>query len=173
MPSKFTAILAIAAVLPALSNALEPRHASSLRATADTEGVHQWVLNWDSVTLHDAATSRFIGRFALEGAAQSSSRDLCPPGIVAGARGVAYVSSNVQPVLWRVHATTGHVERLEMEIDSDRAKDFGFTGLDLSADGTTLYAMSSTDGATWRLDPVTRKAFKTGPKARVDRDCGR
>lgn len=146
---------------------------ATLLAIAAFHGTHRWELQWDSVSLHDAATSQFIRRFPLEGAAQSSSRDLCPPGIVVAPGGVAYVTSNVQPVLWRVHSATGHVERLELEVDSDREKDFGFTGLDLAADGVTLYGMSSTDGATWRLDTAAGKAFKTGPGNRVDRDCGR
>ena len=172
MLSRFAAILAITAVLPAASHAAERHPGSPLRALADSNGTHRWELRWDSVSLYHATTSQLIQRFPLEGAAQSSSRDSCPPDIVVGAGGVVYVTSNVQPVLWRVHPAVGTVERLDLEVDSDRTKDFGFTSLDLSANGSTLYGVSSADGATWRLEPAARMAFKIGPATGTDRNCG-
>jgi hypothetical protein len=173
MPSRFAAILTIAAVLPAVTDAAERHSAPSLRALVDPSGTHRWELQWDSVSLYDAATSQFIRRFALGGAAQSSSRDFCPPDIVADGSGGAYVTSNVQPVLWRVQPATGLVVRHDLAVDSDGAKDFGFIALDRSADGVTLYGVSSNDGATWLLDPRARTASKIVPPVRVDRDCGR
>lgn len=173
MLSRFAAAIAIATVIPAAGHAVDSRSGSPLRALADSNGAHRWELQWESLSLYDAATSRLIRRFPLEGAAQSSARGMCPPDIVEGAAGAVYVTSNIQPVLWRVHPGAARAEKLDLAIDQDHSRDFGFTGLSISADGSTLYGVSSTDGAAWRLEPRAAKAYKVGTAVSVDRDCGR
>ena len=170
MLSKLLASCFVVATLPTIGHASEGESGSVLRAIADPRGAYRWELLWNSVALYDASTSRLIRRFALEGAVQSPSRDFRPPDLVISRDGIAHVTSNVQPVIWRIHPASHAAERVELEVDFDRAKDFGFTSLGWSADASTLYAASSNDGAPWRLDPVAGKAFKL--QAAADRDCG-
>jgi hypothetical protein len=153
MLKKFSAAVAILSVLPFASQA------------------QKWGHDWNSVSLYDASTSVLIHRFPLEGAVQSASRDLCPPGLALAATGEAYATSNATPVVWRVDPVTGRVERFDLEVDVDQSKDFGFSRLAWSADGRTLYAASSTDGAMWRLDLAAAKAFKVGAAGTRAKNC--
>jgi hypothetical protein len=135
-----------------------------------TDASHLWELSWNSVSVRDAVTSAPIREFRLEGAAQTASRDFCPPDLVLTRTGTAYASSNIQPVLWRMNPAAASFDLLEFDVDSHQLRDFGFTGLSASADGQTLYAFASSDGALWHLDPSTLKARRIGERA-IDADC--
>jgi hypothetical protein len=165
MLDKFVLALATTALLHPAA------HAQPLRIASDAS--HRWELAWDSVSLHDAATSALIRKFPLEGASQTNSRDFCPPDLVLTRTGTAYVTSNIQPVLWRVNPATATIERLDLELDSHHLREFGFTGLSASADGQTLYAFASSDGALWHLDPSTLEARRLTGAAADDADCAR
>ena len=169
MLKKLLASCVAAAILPAAVHASQPESGSPLRTVVDSGRELRWELQWNGVMLYDASTSVLLRRFALEGAAQSSSRESCLPDLAIGRDGVAHVTSNVQPVLWRIDPASLRVERVELDVDADRAKDFGFTSLGWSADGVTLYAAGANDGATWRLDAAAAKAYKLD--AATDRDC--
>ncbi len=165
MLDRLTLALALIAPLAAASQ-IQP-----LRIAHDAS--HRWELMWDSVSVHDAATSQMLLEFHLEGAVQSGSRDTCPPDLVVTRSGMAYATSNIQPVIWRLDPSTARVDRLALEVDSDREKDFGFTGLVGSSDGQALYAIGSADGALWRIDPSALTASKIGARKAAPRDCAR
>jgi hypothetical protein len=97
----------------------------------------------------------------LTDALQTTSRDVCPPAVAITRTGIEYFTSNIQPVIWRVDATTRKVERIELEVDTHAMRDFGFTALAVHDDGR-LHALASTDGALWELDPATRQARRIG-----------
>jgi hypothetical protein len=145
-----------------------PALAQPLRVASDA--AHRWELSWNSVSVRDAVTSAPIREFRLEGAAQTLSRDFCPPDLVLMRQGTAYASSNIQPVLWRMNPAAASFELLQFDVDSHQLRDFGFTGLSASADGQTLYASASSDGALWHLDPSTLKARRIADRA-IDADC--
>ena len=164
MRSKLMLALSITALFSS------PLFAQPLRIASDA--AHRWELSWNSVSVRDAVTSAPIHVFRLEGASQSLSRDFCPPDLVLTRTGSAYASSNVQPVLWRMNPAAATFEVLEFDVDSHQLRDFGFTGLSTSADGQTLYAFASSDGALWHLDPSTLKAKRIADRT-VDGDCSR
>ena len=164
MRAKLLLALSLTALLPAAV------HSQPLRIASND--LHRWELNWETVSVHDAATSALIRKFRLDEASQTGSRDFCPPDLVLTRMGTAYVTSNIQPVVWRVHPATNRVERLELEVDSHQSREFGFSGLTASEDGRTLYAFASSDGALWHLDPSALKARRIGEPA-GDADCHR
>lgn len=163
MLDRLTLALALIAPLAAASET------QPLRVADDAS--HRWELRWDSVSVHDGDTSQMLVEFFLEGASQTKGRDVCPPDLVVTRSGVAYATSNIQPVVWRLDPATARMERLVLEVDSDREKDFGFTGVVSSDDGRALYAFGSVDGALWRINPSALTARKIATRKAHQRDC--
>jgi outer membrane protein assembly factor BamB len=132
----------------------------SLSVIADPARGRRWVLGWGAAYAYDTTTGELIRRVPLSGASLSGARESGPPGMVLSRSGAVIVSSNAEPVLWRIDADRLDVQRLDIAVDSDKDKDFGFTDLAWSADEKTLYALSAVAGSQWRIDLDTATASK-------------
>ena len=86
--------------------------------------------------------------------------------------GALIVSSNAQPSLWRISPSRFEVERYDIEVDSDRDKDFGFTGLTWGTDEKVLYAVGTPTGTLWRIDLVSARASKVDLSTSTREACG-
>jgi hypothetical protein len=129
----------------------------------------RWELGWGSVTAYDIASGQRLRVIALTGANLSGARESCMPDMLLGRSGALIVSSNVQPVLWRISPSHFEVERLDIAVDSDAEKDFGFTSLRWGENERAIYAGAST-GAVWRIDLVSGTGRRVTDRLRSG-DC--
>ena len=96
----------------------------------------------------------------------------CPPDIALGPKGEAIVTSNVVPMLWRINPETLEVSVHRLELDSDTDKDFGFSGFSYSSRHGKYFAVSSTRGSVWSIDPTLTRAQKVQASASIAGACG-
>ena len=88
----------------------------------------------------------------------------CPPALAVGPRGEILVTSNVLPSVWRIDPHTLKVTVHELELDSDRDKDVGFSTLQYSHAEKAWFAFSAALGSTWRIDPGLTQGKKIASK---------
>jgi hypothetical protein len=136
------------------------RPGAPLRTGNDLARGRRWELDWGAVSVYDAATNRPVRRVALEGASLAHARGACRPDMLLDRTGALLVSSNSQPVLWRVSPERFEVERFEIRLDDERGRDVGFGGLAWSADGWTLYALDASTRTQWRIDLSSLRAVR-------------
>jgi hypothetical protein len=159
-----TAAIALAGCSESTSSIAEPsareEAAQQLRVISDPAHGRRWVLGWGAAYAYDTATGQLIRRVPLSGASLSGARGLRRPDMVLSRSGAVIVSSNVEPVLWRIDPERFEVSRIDIVVDSDKDKDFGFTALSWISDEKTLYAMSTVAATQWRIDLDTATATK-------------
>lgn len=125
----------------------------------DTAHNRRWVLREDALTVYDALNRRRLRRIVLPDWVLAGPPYGCPPDLVLDAKGAAFVSSNVQPVLWRVDPQGFRPTRMDIALDADTDKDVGFTGFSLASDGA-LIATGATFPSLWRIDLASGRATK-------------
>ena len=93
----------------------------------------------------------------------------CPPALAVGPRGEILVTSNVLASVWKIDPHTRKVTVHELELDSDRDKDVGFSTLRYSPEEGAWFAFSAALGSTWRIDPALRQGKKiaSNPERRM------
>jgi hypothetical protein len=134
--------------------------ATPIAVKLDLARGRRWELGWGAVAVYDAATNRPIRRIVLEGANLTSARGSCLPDLVLDRSGALLVSSNVQPVLWRVSPERFEVERFELRLEGDRGQDVGFSNLTWSGDRNALYALAASTRTPWHIDLTAMKASR-------------
>ena len=144
----------------------------ALRVKTDLARGVRWELGWGTISAYDTASERLIRMIPLTGANLSGARESCPPDMLLSHSGAVIISSNAQPFLWRISPARFEVERYDIEVDSDKDKDFGFTGLAWGAGERSLYAVSAETGTLWRIDLLSAKASKVGQSAPLTGACG-
>ena len=157
---------------PAEPAAVEKTIGPALRVKADLARGRRWELGWGTAYAYDTASEELIRRVRLPGASLSGARETCLPDMLLSRSGALIVSSNAQPALWRISPARFEVERFDIEVDSDKDKDFGFTGLAWGADEKVLYAVSAVMGTLWRIDLASAKASKVELSATIRGACG-
>jgi hypothetical protein len=133
-------------------------NADSFRYRAQPERARVWVIDGNGLFLEERGSARRAVRlpewqFAAEPYA-------CAPDIAIGPRGEAVVTSNVEPVLWRIDAQTLAVSVHRLQLDADMDKDVGFSSLLYSERNRAYFAVSQLTGSLWRIDPLLRRAQK-------------
>ena len=141
----------------------------SLRTASDVARGRRWELQWDAVVVYDAVTNRPIRRMALEGAGLTHARGVCRPDMLLDRSGAVLVSSNSEPVLWRV-SLERFVERFEVRVDDDHGRDMGFSALEWSPDGRTIEALDASTRSPWRIDLASLEATRV-EVAQPSRTC--
>jgi outer membrane protein assembly factor BamB len=144
----------------------------ALRVKADLARGRRWELGWGVVHAYDTASEQLIRSVRLPGANLSGAPETCLPDMLLSRSGALIVSSNAQPMLWRISPSHFEVERFDIEVDSDKEKDFGFSGLSWGADEKVLYAVSAVTGTLWRIDLDSAKASKVELSTPVRGACG-
>ena len=125
----------------------------------DAERNRLWVLEPETLSLHDNISGRRLRRIALTEPFFVGEDQACAPDIAWDATGTVFVSSNVLPVLWRIDPQGFEITRIELELGADGDKDVGFTGLSF-AEGGVLIAAGTTYASLWRIDLRTASASK-------------
>jgi hypothetical protein len=148
----------------------EGRH-EVVRVKADVPHARRWELGWGAVFVYDAASGRLIRRIPLADASMSAARGTCRPDLAVSRSGAVIVSSNAQPVLWRIDPATFEVRRYDIVTNVDRDKDFGFSAVAWDADEATLYAASAIMGSLWRIDLDSGRATRVALTASIRGDC--
>jgi hypothetical protein len=142
------------------------------RIVRDAPRNHLWVLQQDAVYLHDATTRALKKRFELPGWLHVDEAYACAPALAVDAQGVAVVSSNIVPILWRIDPRTSEVSTHELTLDADNDKDVGFSGLTYAPDQGVFFGVSSVYGSLWRIDPLLRRAQRIPLSAPIKDACG-
>jgi len=137
---------------------------------ADAQRNRLWVLDREALTLYDNLNGRRLRRLALPEPFLVGDEYACPPDIALDAAGTVFVSSNVLPVLWRIDPQGFEITRIELALNADTDKDFGFTGLSFAGDDI-LIAAGSTFASLWRIDIRTASATKIASYPAATRAC--
>jgi hypothetical protein len=122
-----------------------------VRMREDAQHNRLWLLDYEAVSVYDNTSGRLLRRIALPDWAAAGRQYSCPPDLVLDRSGTAFVSSNVLPVIWRIEGERFDVTRLELALDADQDKDFGFSSLAFARDGA-LVARSGMLNSLWRID---------------------
>lgn len=148
-----------------------PQAAAPLRvARSDPARNHLWVLERDGLSLYDSTSGRRLKRFVLPDWPYVGYRYGCAPDLILDHAGVASVTSDVLPVIWRIDPRRPEIRRIELSLDSDRDKDVGFSELSFAADGSLL-AAGATFRSRWRIDPVAATATRIASDAALPGAC--
>jgi hypothetical protein len=143
----------------------------ALRFQLDAARNQLWVLDGAAVDVFDVSERFHKRRIALPDWIRVDEPFSCAPELALEPSGVALVSSNVIPVLWRIDPETFAVRRHELALDVDADKDIGFTGLAFAEQGILL-AVSGIQGSLWRVDLWSNKAQKIELSRPVHGACG-
>jgi hypothetical protein len=153
------------------SSQAEGLHTAAVRVRMDSPRARRWELGWGAVFVYDVLSGQLVRRIPLTRASLSGARGTCRPDLVVSRSGAVIVSSNAQPVLWRIDPASFEVRRYDIALDSDRSKDFGFSALAWDADEKTLYAASAVMGTLWRIDLDTATASRIELTAPIRGAC--
>lgn len=132
--------------------------ADPLRYRAQSERGRAWVIDAKGLFLEEARKPRRA--ITLPQWQWAAEPYACAPDIAIGPRGEVVVTSNVLPVLWKIDPETLAVSMHRLELDADKDKDVGFSGLTYSEREGAYYAVSELHGSLWRIDPLLRRAQK-------------
>ena len=147
-----------------------------LAIALDLSRGRRWEMRWDEIIARDIASGEVERRIRLPGATLAGARDSSLPGMVLGRSGALYVSSNVQPRLWRVSPSRFEVEIYDIELAQDTGKDVGFADLAWEANESTLRAKGAPEGTAWRIELHSATASRLAAITAVtshDSDRGR
>jgi hypothetical protein len=150
-------VLLVIAPFLALSCAADP--AGDVRVRRDELRDRTWVLRADALYLYEHRHATQARRFALPGWVYVTPRSACEPDLLVEAGGTVIVSSNIVPKLWRIDPEASSAVELELELQPETHKDFGFTTLRFAEHGA-LHAGSSIDRSRWQIDLSNRRAIK-------------
>lgn len=140
----------------------------TLRIKLDSAHERIWVLDLDGVRVYDSSRKRLAQKIALP--KWSVARFICMPDMVLDRAGSAYISSNVQPKLWRIDAESFQVTELDIRLLGRENVDMGFGALAFAADGSLL-ALTSMGRWFWKIDVAGGDARPVEPEAPVTAVC--
>ena len=123
----------------------------ALRVRQDRTYGRRWELEWNAAVVYDAQTGTLIRRVPLTSAAQSGAVGTCRPDLIVSRTGAVFVSSNSEPVLFRIDPASFEVRRYDIVPNAEQQKDFGFSALAWDVEDKVLYARGSTTGTMWRI----------------------
>jgi hypothetical protein len=130
-----------------------------------------WWLTGAGLVLQDRARRKPV-TLPLPGWHWAGAPYGCPPGLALGPKGEVIVTSDVLPKLWRVDPGTLAVTIHAVALDDRADRDVGFSTLSYSARHGAYYAVGSTPGSLWRIDPLLRRAQETPLAASRTQLCG-
>jgi len=145
---------------------------SALRYQTDRARGRLWALTPEGIEVYEATTRQKVAQIALPGWTWVGRQYACPPDLAIGPRGEAVVSSNIVPTLWRVDPVTLVASKHDLAVDEDKGRDIGFTALAYSAQQGAYFAVSSSHGSLWRIDPLFTRAQSIPLSAPLPRACG-
>jgi hypothetical protein len=139
----------------------------ALRVRQDRTYGRRWELEWNAAVAYDARTGMLVRRVPITTTAQSGAAGTCRPDLIVSRTGAVFVSSNSEPVLFRIDPSSFEVRRYDITPDAEPEKDFGFSALAWDVEDKVLYARGSTTSTLWRiyLDSGMASKVASAPKA--------
>ncbi len=128
-------------------------------AQRDAASNRVWSIANGVILLGNGQTGAIVRQFSLPGWINLDDQFSCAPDLIVDAVGNVVVSSNIEPTLWRIDAQSLAIERIEIAMDSEGDKDFGFTRLAF-ASRDELIALNTIQGSFWRIHLSARRASK-------------
>jgi len=132
-------------------------HLVTIGSRVDVARGRIWWLTGAGLLLHDRARRQRI-TLPLSGWHWAGAPYGCLPGLALGPKGEVIVTSDVLPKLWRVDPETLVVTVHSPALDARADRDVGFSALSYSARHGAYFAVGSTPGTLWRIDPLLRRA---------------
>jgi hypothetical protein len=148
-----------------------PRPSATIRSQVDAARGRIWWLTDAGLTMQDR-TRRQPVTLRLPGWHWAGVPYGCPPDLALGPRGEVIVTSDVLPKLWRVDPETLAVTVHAPVLDDRADRDVGFSALGYSTRHGAYFAVGSTPGSLWRIDPFLSRAQETPLAAPRTRLCG-
>ncbi len=143
---------------------------SNGRYQVDPERNRAWFLTDKGVVVHDVSRRKSVTvslpRWVWVGASYA-----CPPTLALGPKGEAVITSNVLPTVWRVDPDSFAVSVHPLELDADKDKDVGFSGLVYSRQHGAFLAASPIQGSLWKIDLLLTRAQKIPFSAPITNAC--
>jgi hypothetical protein len=139
---------------PAYSDLLaqhQPADRAIVRIRRDRSRHRLWVLTLESVYIYDTAASTLLRRIQLPAWSVADFDYALPPDLVLDHRGTAFLSSNVEPRLLEMNASTSQMKEHRLRLISRRQSESGFGALQFAPDGALL-AVGTTAGSRFRID---------------------
>lgn len=155
----------------ALPHAAQRPHLPDGQSRVDSERNRIWVLTWDGVLVHDLSRPERVA-ISLPDWFWVGVSYGCPPDLALGPKGEAVVTSNVLPTVWRIDPDSFAVSVHPLELDADRDKDVGFSGLVYSQQHGAFLAASQMHGSLWKIDLLLTKAQKIPLATPLSDACG-
>lgn len=143
-----------------------------LRAELDAASGRVWALHVNGIDIYEATSDKKVRSIRLPGWQWAGQPDACPPDFAVGPSGEVVVTSNVIPVLWRIDSASFEVTRHDLDVEDQRGKDIGFSGLTYSARRNAFFAVGGLDGSLWWIDPSLMRAQPVALSAPMPRACG-
>lgn len=141
--------------------------ADTLRYRAQPELGRTWLIESEGLFVEEAGKPRRA--IVLPGWLWAAPGHACPPGVAIGPHGEAVVTSNVLPVLWKIDPHTLAVSVHRLQLEADRDKDVGFSGI-VYRNGA-YFAVSDVQGSLWKIDPLMRRAQKIAASEELRGAC--
>ncbi|HYD55934.1 MAG TPA: hypothetical protein VEB41_03400 [Burkholderiales bacterium] len=142
-----------------------------LRQVLDTARGRAWTLAPDGVHVHSLPERRKIAHLKLPGWIVAGELYGCTPDLALNEWGDAVVTSDIVPVVWKVHAGSFAVSRHELVLDRDTDREVGFAAIAWSPRHRTFLAVSFHHGTLWRIDPLLRRAQKVALSSPLPGAC--
>jgi hypothetical protein len=146
-------------------------HLATIASQVDAARGRIWWLTGAGLVLQDRARRKPV-TLPLPGWHWAGAPYGCPPGLALGPKSEVIVTSDVLPKLWRVDPGTLAVTIHAVALDDRADRDVGFSTLSYSARHGAYYAVGSTPGSLWRIDPLLRRAQETPLAASRTQLCG-
>jgi len=135
----------------------QPADRDIVRMRPDVRRQRLWVLTPDSVYIYDTAARTLLYRIQLPAWSMADVEYALPPDLVLDDRGVAYLSSNVEPRLLEIEPATFQVKEHHLRLMPRAEAETGFGALRFAPDGALL-AVSTTARSRFRIDLQTGSA---------------
>jgi len=134
-----------------LLNRYQPADREVVRMRPDVRRERLWVLTPATLYIYDTAAATLLHRIQLPAWSMADFAYALPPDLVLDSRGVAYLSSNVEPRLLEIDPSTVQVKEHRLRLISRPHSESGFGALQFAPDGTLL-AVGTTAGSRFRID---------------------
>lgn len=145
--------------------------AATIGSLVDATRGRIWRLTGAGLSLQERARRQPV-TLSLPGWHWAGAPYGCPPGLALGPKGEVVVTSDVLPKLWRVDPETLAVTVHAVALDERADRDVGFSTLRYSTKHGAYYAVGSTPGSLWRIDPFLRRAQETPLATSRTQPCG-
>jgi len=137
-------------------NGTDPRPSRILRIRVDAARQRIWFLDAGAAYVYALPERKLIRRIQLPRALASVEE--CLPDLMVDATGMAFVSDNQRPTLYRIHDRTFKVDALPVKVSAESPQHSGFSALLALDSPYSAIAGSAGSGQLWLIDLTTGRA---------------